>query len=358
MPANEAGQGAQADTENAGTPKASDTDALQKAQASDKETTKGEEQGAEGKGQIQIPNDKAVMDHLGIPPELQAQIAPAAETAATTPAEEQGEQREEQGAETETDEDEEEEQEQEQEEKSEGQRPDKRDKRINRLTRQKHELTEQLDTAVSELEKLREERQSQTAATEQSIPIGRGRLSHIATERELGQEIAKAEAVIEWCDANTEGATTGEGDKEKFISPEEVTKWRREAEKIVLIAPNRRDEIRTFNSTRTHFDGLAQQAWPELFDKGTKEYQLASSILNEFPTIKTSPQAKYAVGLVIEGMRALQGRAQGAEGKGQRQNGEKTRRDISPRAFEPRVPIAPHTANPPSRPADAGSSSN
>jgi len=68
----------------------------------------------------------------------------------------------------------------------------------------------------------------------------------------------------------------------------------------MLSAPNRRDEIRSYNGEKQHFDTLARQGWPELFDKDTKEYQLGQAILSEFPAVKGSPRAMYAVGLTIE----------------------------------------------------------
>jgi hypothetical protein len=193
------------------------------------------------------------------------------------------------------------------------------------------------------------------------IPSASPRLAHIADEAQLNRELAKAEAVMDWCDENPEG----KGLSLNSIDPEykqqyddgeltqqealqkTVGKWRRESEKLVIGAPNRREELRAYRAGRDHFDGLAREYWPELFDKGSEEHQLGQALLSQFPAIKAGPNANYAIGLVIEGAKALQERID--RGK----NGQRVRahRDISERVFEPRVPLAPHTAEPPSREA-------
>jgi hypothetical protein len=114
----------------------------------------------------------------------------------------------------------------------------------------------------------------------------------------------------------------------------------------------RRDEIRQFGSARQQYDQIAQQVWPELFDKSTPEHQAAAQLLQQYPNIRGTPQANYAAGLVIEGVRSLMARMQAANG----QQPQKVHRDIDERAFtNPRVPIAPHSPEPPSREAKPSS---
>jgi hypothetical protein len=234
------------------------------------------------------------------------------------------------------------------------QRIDKRQRRINRLTRQKKDLEAQAQQAqaiaVELAQRLQryEGEEATTPARTPDLPPS-GRLSNIVTEGQLDAECAKADAVIEWCDQNDEGVLTGEGENQKFIEPGEIAKWRKEAEKLLLAEPRRREQIRNYTGTKSYFDGIAAQAWPELFDRQSREHQLAQAILKEFPTIKGTPQANYAVGLVIEGMKSVQQRVKG-------KNGAKPHRDIDERAFAPRVPLAPHTPEPPSRENVRGSS--
>jgi hypothetical protein len=309
---------------------------------------------------------KGIAAHLDIPDDVLKQIAPKvveepkaqAETspkAPETPEQSEEEKPEKEVApppkqspdtEEETDEEEEGEDEAEHEEEKPAaeQKPDKRQKRINRLTRKNSELEMQLDTVFNENKTLKEQLEGKAAP---AVPSSTG-LSHIATERQLNQEVAQAEAIIDWCDQNAEGVRVQEDGGEKFIDSQEVAKWKRKAEKVTRLAPLRLKELESHTQTQTYFDGLAKQAWPELFDKRSKEYQLAQSILSEFPSVKTSPQANWAVGLVVEGMKSLQGRTQ----KGQQPAATQPKhRDIDERAFAPRVPLAPHTAEPPSREA-------
>ncbi len=185
--------------------------------------------------------------------------------------------------------------------------------------------------------------QPTAAATEaEEIPAA-SHLSYVTNEKQLNQEIGKAETLIKWCNSNSDGV---EGNDGKFIDPKTIAGWKSEAELVMLSAPNRRQELRDYGAEKNHFDTLAKQAWPEMFDKDTKEYQLKESILSEFPGIRNSPRASYAVGLAIEGMKQVQRRAEAAKGR----NGETAKhKDIDERVFAPRVPLAPHTPEPPSR---------
>jgi hypothetical protein len=311
-----------------------------------------------------VPPAKGLMDFLDIPPEVQERIAAKAqgekpssdntppdpnkpEPPAEKPADKPAEQHEAEEEEEEDEEEEEREPEEEVKPAAQGEKPDKRQKRINRLTRKLHTTETQLDTALRNLEEL-QGRVKEREQTEESVPIGTGPLSYITTERQLNQELAKAEPTIEFCDANPDGVTIQENGEDKFIAPETILQWKRKAERVVRNAPTRRLELRDFTAERNHFDGLAGQLWPELFDKSTETYQTAQNILELFPAVKTSSRANYALGLVIEGARALEAKAAKHSGNGAP---KKQHRDISERAFEPRVPLAPEAPEPPSREA-------
>lgn len=308
-----------------------------------------------------VPSSKGLMDFLDIPPEVQERIAPKAEAEKPspeppdpdTPQPPADEKPAEKPAEQPEDEGEEEEGEEEGEEvkpAAQGEKPDKRQKRINRLTRKLHATETQLEAALSHLNKVAEERKERER-TEEIAPLSDGPLAYIATEQQLKAEIAKANKSIRWCIANKDGVTTQENGAERFITPEEIAQSKSEWEQVILNAPERRIEIRDFTAERNHFDGLAQQLWPELFVRTSKIHQEAQSILELFPAVKGSSRANYAVGLVLEGARALEARAAQAQGNGEK----KPRRDISPRAFEPRVPLAPEAPEPPSRAATPSS---
>jgi hypothetical protein len=291
---------------------------------------------------------QGLLDHLDIPPELHSRIAATTGTSpeppSTFPAEQPPEQPPEQEAEQPPEQPPEQEDEDEQTPEGE-QAPDKRQKRINRLTRQKRELEEEVKAYRQAIE----QQQQGGGPQPHPVPSANQRLAHISDEYTLNSEIAKATQIMEWCDANADGLTTeGPDGTERYHEPAQVNKWRREAEKVVLDAPQRRDEIRLFTVARTQYDQIAQQVWPELFDKSTPEHQAAAQLLAQYPNIRSSPQANYAAGLVIEGVRSLITRLNTANG----QQPAPQHRDIDERAFTtPRVPIAPHSPEPPSREA-------
>jgi len=332
-PIQEAGQGTQTE-EIASTPAPT--------QGQDKQpttTTQSEEQ---------KPPGESLMDFLDIPKDVQSQIAlpkevPSPAESDSKPTEVQKQEQEQKQEHEEEDEEEDEEETPQPDTAAQAQKPDKRQKRINRLTRKLHSTEAQLDSALQNLQKAQAILQEKQGSAEQPLTIGTGPLAYVTNEAQLNQEIEKAEAIIEFCDANPNGVTTGEGDRERFIDPDEIAQWKRRSERVTRNAPNRRDEIRSFNAQKQYYDGLAQQIWPELFDRSSEEYQVAQALLKKFSSVKNTPEAAYAVGLVVEGARSLERKSAGNGAK------PKVRRDISERVFEPRVPLAPTVPEPPTR---------
>jgi hypothetical protein len=196
-----------------------------------------------------------------------------------------------------------------------------------------------------------------SAAPRNSDPLG-----HIRSEQDLNKELARARAVMDYCDANPEGVTAQDKDgNDVFRSPQELDRWRREAEKVVLNAPLRLDSIRQFTSQRTQYDTVARETWPELFPKKgetTPEYLYAVNVLREFPQLANHPQANFVLGMLVEGRKALDARvkAEAPNTKHQTPNGEQKQRAISDVAFNtPRVPLAPHSASAPNRNGNSAS---
>jgi hypothetical protein len=300
----------------------------------------------------------SLMDFLDIPADVQGQLKPreaAPELPGDVPSPPSDESppptEEEPSRDEEVEEESEEEAEQPVAAQEEQPKLDKRQKRINRLTRQKSELQTKLDAVYAENQEMRqylEQVQGKQQQTTRAAPAGVGRLSWIASEQQLQQEVAKADSVIEWCDLHPEGATTGSGENEEYIEPETIAGWRREAEKLVIHAPMRREELQKFGQAQNYYNGLVQENWPEILDQRSPDHQMAVAILQFYPWLQSTPQAWYAAGLVIEGAKALEARA----GKA---NGQRQHRDIDERAFAPRVPLAPHSANPPTRSATPSS---
>lgn len=242
---------------------------------------------------------------------------------------------------------------------AESQGPDNRvirklQKRINRLTRQKSERDSQIDTLFQQVTDLKGKAEKQNGdADKAAVPSAGGWLPNVTNERQLDQEVSKARDLVEWCNENAEGVTSGEGDNQKFVSPKEIAGWKTRAEMVLIGAEPRRRELREFSSNRDKYDVLAKQAWPELFDNSTEEYQLGQSLLEANPELKLRVDRNYALGLLLEGVKSLHGRVQAAakqvaaNGNG---NAVRTgRRDIDPRAFEARVPLAPGGPEAPTR---------
>ena len=231
-------------------------------------------------------------------------------------------------------------------------RIDKRVKRIRKLTAQKTEL----ETAV---------RQRDEAIAELTARLGNGQkppqderpatfdnLAYIKDENHLDKELAFASKIIEFCDRNADGFQSGD----KFVSPEDVAADRRKAEMTVMWGPNRRIQLRDeqvnqaqFMNVKQNFDNMTREVMPAIFKEGTQENQEFNELKRMYPVLDALPMGTYAAALMIEGGRAIDARRSG-NGAPQRQH-----RDINEAAFRPRVPIAPHTANPPTREATPSS---
>jgi hypothetical protein len=306
----------------------------------------------------------SLMDALDIPREIQSQISQTptkadeqAPQSPSTPAEEES------AAPTTTEEapgegeesDEEEEQpiaaSQEQPQKL-----DKRQKRINRLTRQKSEALEKLDTASREIQDLRNklaQYESSTRGPASPVPpIAESPLANIVSEPQLDQEVRTAERAVAWCDLNDQGVMAEDGsgyytDKNgNQMTPERVSEIRRNAERMILYAPQRRNEIKQFTEARTAWDNRTRELWPELDDQRTPEFQQLVAMHQSYPVLRYLPEGNYVAGLLIEGLR--QAEAKAAQKNGQRVPA-KAHREIDERAFSPRIPIAPSTPTPPTR---------
>jgi hypothetical protein len=231
---------------------------------------------------------------------------------------------------------------------------DKRQKRINRLTRQKNEALEKLDLAVGQIQELQGQLQQFTQQGRKpgaGMPSVDSPLGNIVSETDLDKEVKSAQANLAWCDLNSEGVTNEHGEYIKDqtgreLTPEVVAEFRRANEQKILFAPQRRTEIQRFDVARRAWDERTVSYWPELADAKSPEYQSLVELLNSYPILQMLPQGNYAAGLMIEGAKVVMAK------ENQKKNGRQPvipHRDISERAFGPRVPIAPSVPNPPSR---------
>jgi len=312
----------------------------------------------------------SVADLLDIPEDLKQQIAPKAQTEVKpdekpetpdTEAEPEGEPevKAEEKEKEEEDEEESEEEESEEEEKP-AQKIDKRQKRINRLTRQRSQLEKQLEERDGKIEELSEklskfEKNGQAPVA--TIPqVGAWMPSKEVAEEysELSQKKEAAKATIKWCDRNKDGVQVVRDGQQVFMDADEIATYRQEAqEKLLEIAPDiavlERTAKQEFRKQKGDYDKIAYTFWPDLANKRSELYQEANAIKAEFPTVAASPAADYYIGLAIEGRKSLEAKIAAAK-NGNGKSPQKPKGDIDPKVFTtPRVPIAPHTAEPPTR---------
>lgn len=235
-------------------------------------------------------------------------------------------------------------------------------KRMARFTRRLEEKDDELAQLRAELEK------SKTVAEPAgdkpaAQPVG---LENVRSERDLNKVVRDAQALLEWCDANAEGITTGEGESQKFIAPEEVAKWRRNAERALLNAPEKRVQLRDFTAQRQQVDAGTYAIVPELFDKESELHKSALEILKIEPAIANRADANLILAAYTLGRAELEKRAvalkakNGAARNGDNGNGanhddgnehpEDIPAILSPEArrLRAQVPIAPVTPRAPS----------
>lgn len=322
-----------------------------------------------------LSDAKSVMDMLDIPEELQQQIAPKSEVQTPetdtpeteakpeeeTPEVEGKKKKEEQKPEEDSEEDdtEGEEDEEKEEERPVEQKIDKRQKRINRLTRARSRLEAQVDEISAERDELKgklEQFQKKGAAPVGTIPqVGPWMpdTETAETYSDLSQKKQAAEARAKWCNAHRDGVTIIENGQQKFMEPDEISSLREEADSILMevnpeIKVIEREAKQAYKHQKAEFDRVTYHIWPELADQKSPEYQELHSIQKEFPTIAATPAGQYYIGLAIEGRKSLEAKI-AASKNGNGKTAPK-RGDIDPKVFTtPRVPIAPHTAEPPTR---------
>ncbi len=245
-------------------------------------------------------------------------------------------------------------------------------KRIGKVWKQRrsaedraYQLEEALQTAQGQIQEF----QQGQASAQNAAPRGSaGVLGNVTSEAQLNQFVAEAQHVMDWADDNADGATVSEGKEERFIEPQKIAKMRRDAERVLLGASDRRMQLREFHVARQHFDSVAQSEYPDLFDPQSEDYQRAQAVLRQLPWLAQAPERNVILGDFLAGMHTRVSRQNGgqqarqtslAPPNAQRQNGRgweeshpgESTRDLDPRFTAPRAPIAPHTAKPPGRSA-------
>jgi hypothetical protein len=185
-------------------------------------------------------------------------------------------------------------------------------------------------------------------------PATKGLLGHVTNEASLTATEDHALAQMEWCDANADGTTVGEGSAARFVEPSEIAKYRKEMEKILLQAPRRRQEIRDAVGQRMQavqrYDTIAREEAPDLWDpksEGSKqlaqigqEDEVIQGFMRRNPDIANDPAINVLLTRYVQGYLARGNKS-----------AQPLNPDLPPSLIRKHPPLAPVTAGPPSRSA-------
>lgn len=213
---------------------------------------------------------------------------------------------------------------------------DKLLKRVNKLTRQKQEAAERADALAAEVEELRGQLGQPPAV---AAPVARqgNPLAMVEDLQTLQMVAAEAKFTINWCELNREGYTANEGEpNEKFVSPKDISKILVEAREALEAAPLRAQQIQQ----RSQSVPLAKQKYPNLFNRGHEDYQVAQAFLSELPDVARHPSRELIIGDYLRGSAARLAEQNGAARQPNPDLPESLTRKIPP--------LAPTTAKPPS----------
>lgn len=308
--------------------------------------SKGAQEGAPQ--QPATPNrETAVMEHLNLPPEIAEKIK-ADENKKSEDRSQRTEEEKKPEPEAEPTAEKPKEEEEEEDEHEEGSpfKDPRVQKRIQKATRQKEKLTERAERAEAQLAELAAAKQEQTQTVQTPKGTADDPLAGVQNEQQLNHVRQEAEAMLDWCGEHGDGTVLNEGTPtERVIAAEEVAKWQRQAQKLILRVPETRERVRTATQQRAHFEQLAQTEYPALFDKSSEDYAAAQNLLRSVPELAGNPAAAFLLGVALEGYRARATRLKaGSNGKAPNPDLPASL-DLSKRKIPP---LAPVTAKPPS----------
>jgi hypothetical protein len=206
-------------------------------------------------------------------------------------------------------------------------------KRIDKLTAQKKAIAEEKD---SEITKLREQvngllekvDRGEAESQPDRAPDSENPYRHLTSAEDIRREELSAEAVMDWCEDNPDGAVVADGEKEREYTAEDVRGIRKRARKALSRQlPDQKEWAKSYHAV----DGYADDAFPWWQDKTTSEYQAAVQVFKVFPEVQKFSDYKVNIGDMIEGRKLrLNREAQTAKGK---------KKTAPPRA--PEQPMAP-----------------
>lgn len=208
-------------------------------------------------------------------------------------------------------------------------------KRVDQLSKQKHELREEIDKLQEQLAEIKSGQAKQEKKPQTSDPI-----DNINTIDEVDAELERAESVIDWCDANEDGAVVlnDSGDEEELDS-EEIRTIRKNAERMLRRLPKKAKAIQQ----RMAIDKVAHENYSWLADPKSAEFAEAQAVVKAFPELLKLPEASIVLGDLIEGRKARHARTEA----------KKKPAKASPRSPAKIAPSQPKVTAAPSAPKNA-----
>lgn len=184
-------------------------------------------------------------------------------------------------------------------------------KRISRLT----DLRDVERMGRLQAEQRATQLETQLAESRKGAPAapsaGRDRYASDPKIRDLDAELANTEQLLEWADANEDGATVPEGNGTREMTPQEVRKYRRaaEAKRTELLGKRavitgRMDSEHAVASRQA--DAVAFEIYPNLNKPGTPEHETAQQVFERYPDIANDPGRHLIVAHYIRGLLAWQ----------------------------------------------------
>lgn len=178
--------------------------------------------------------------------------------------------------------------------------PESAQKRVDKLSRQKNEWKEKAEDAVAEAAQLKAQLdgvQPVTVAASSS-----DLLADVQTPEQLQAVIDRARLKRDYCRQHPNGVTVNEGKADAtFIEPEEIAKELSEAEDVLMFeVPRKNREIQE----RARVDEIALKVYPDIFDRGSEDYQVAGALLRTLPGLVNHPARNLVIGDYLRGVKA------------------------------------------------------
>ena len=167
-----------------------------------------------------------------------------------------------------------------------------------------HGLLKRIDKAFEHSRTYREEAEQLRADLANApepitlAPTAAHPLSDVQTTEQLNDRHKAAEFWLDWCGDNPEGGTVGSGRDAKELTAEEVKAQRKWASSVLKSIPERQ----TFLAMRGPARAAAVKANPDMFRKGTPQYNAAQALIKGTPELVNQPDYELTLADTVRGL--------------------------------------------------------